>query len=57
MEYLKAHLIELKKAIDEGCRVLAYCTWSFTDLLSCSTVIKTVWFVFVDREETKSRVL
>ena len=52
IEYLKAHLIELKKAIDEGCRVLAYCTWSFTDLLSwLNGYQKRYGFVFVDREE------
>lgn len=34
IDYLREHLKELGKAIEEGCEVLAYCTWSFTDLLS-----------------------
>ena len=32
--YLKEHIKALGEAIEEGCQVLAYCTWSFTDLLS-----------------------
>ena len=34
IEYLRAHIAELKKAVADGCEVLAYCTWSCTDLLS-----------------------
>lgn len=55
IDYLKRHLIELKKAIDEGCRVLAYCTWSFTDLLSwLNGYQKRYGFVYVDREEDEN---
>lgn len=50
--YLKAHVEELKKACDDGCEVLAYCTWSFTDLLSwLNGYQKRYGFVYVDREE------
>lgn len=50
--FLKAHLEELKKAIDDGCEVWAYCTWSFTDLLSwLNGYQKRYGFVYVDREE------
>ena len=50
--YLKEHLKALGDAIEEGCRVLAYCTWSFTDLLSClNGYQKRYGFVYVDREE------
>lgn len=50
--YLKAHIEELKKAINEGCEVLAYCTWSITDLLSwLNGYQKRYGFIYVDREE------
>ncbi|MCL2560568.1 MAG: glycoside hydrolase family 1 protein [Turicibacter sp.] len=50
--YLKAHIEELKIAIDEGSEVWAYCTWSFTDLLSwLNGYQKRYGFVYVDREE------
>jgi len=48
--YLKAHIEELKKACDDGCQVLAYCTWSYTDLL----YQKRYGFVYVDREEDEN---
>lgn len=50
--YLKAHIEELKEAINEGCEVLAYCTWSITDLLSwLNGYQKRYGFIYVDREE------
>ena len=53
--YLKAHIEELKKACDDGCRVLAYCTWSYTDLLSwLNGYQKRYGFVYVDREEDEN---
>ena len=43
---------ELKEAIDDGCKVLAYCTWSFTDLLSwLNGYQKRYGFVYIDRDE------
>ncbi len=52
--YLKAHIEELKKASDDGCRVLAYCTWSYTDLLSwLNGYQKRYGFVYVDRQEAE----
>lgn len=50
--YLRAHIEELKKAVDEGCEVWAYCTWSYTDLLSwLNGYQKRYGFVYVDRQE------
>lgn len=50
--YLKAHIEELKKAISDGCRLWAYCTWSCTDLLSwLNGYQKRYGFIYVDREE------
>lgn len=52
--YLRAHIEELKKAIGEGCRVWAYCTWSCTDLLSwLNGYQKRYGFIYVDREESE----
>ena len=49
------HIEELKKACDDGCRVLAYCTWSYTDLLSwLNGYQKRYGFVYVDREEDEN---
>lgn len=53
--YLKAHVEELGKAIEEGCRVWAYCTWSCTDLLSwLNGYQKRYGFIYVDREEDET---
>ncbi|MEG0527321.1 MAG: glycoside hydrolase family 1 protein [Longicatena sp.] len=50
--YLREHIKELKKAIQEGCEILAYCTWSCTDLLSwLNGYQKRYGFIYVDREE------
>jgi len=52
INFLKAHVEALREAINEGCDVLAYCTWSFTDLLSwLNGYQKRYGFVYVDREE------
>lgn len=52
IEYIKEHLKALAVAIDKGCEVLAYCTWSFTDLLSwLNGYQKRYGFVYVDRNE------
>ena len=58
LEHLEEHLKELGKAIEEGCEVLAYCTWSFTDLLSwLNGYQKRYGFVYVDREEEEGGTL
>jgi 6-phospho-beta-glucosidase len=50
--YLEAHIKALMKAVDEGCEVWAYCTWSFTDLLSwLNGYQKRYGFVYVDQTE------
>ena len=57
IDYLKRHIEELKKACDDGCRVLAYCTWSYTDLLSwLNGYQKRYGFVYIDREEDENSV-
>lgn len=52
IEYLRDHLREIKKAIDEGSEVLAYCSWSFTDLLSwLNGYQKRYGLVYIDQSE------
>ena len=52
--YLKAHIEALKEAVSEGCEVLAYCTWSCTDLLSwLNGYQKRYGFIYVDRDENE----
>jgi len=52
IDYIKTHIEQLKLAIDEGSEVWAYCTWSFTDLLSwLNGYQKRYGFIYVDREE------
>lgn len=56
--FLKAHIEELKIAMQEGCEVIAYCTWSFTDLLSwLNGYQKRYGFVYVDRQEEEGASL
>ncbi len=50
--YLQRHLQALGEAIEEGCKVVAYCTWSFTDLLSwLNGYQKRYGLIYVDRDE------
>ena len=52
IDYIREHLKTLYQAIDEGCNIIAYCTWSFTDLLSwLNGYQKRYGFVYVDRNE------
>ena len=52
IEYIESHLKECKLAIQEGCNVLSYCVWSFTDLLSwLNGYQKRYGLVYVDRDE------
>lgn len=52
IEYIQEHLKQIKFAIDEGCDIIAYCTWSFTDLLSwLNGYQKRYGFVYVDQTE------
>lgn len=58
IKYLEDHIKALAAAIEEGCEVLAYCTWSFTDLLSwLNGYQKRYGFIYVDREEEEGASL
>ncbi|MFG5618566.1 glycoside hydrolase family 1 protein [Enterococcus faecalis] len=52
IEFLKAHVEAIEGAISEGCQVLGYCAWSFTDLLSWLNGYKKRYgFVYIDQDE------
>lgn len=45
IDYLREHIYQLGMAIEDGCEVIAYNPWSFTDLLSTGNGMEsvTVW--------------
>ena len=53
IEYLKNHLIEVEKALDEGVDVMGYAAWGCIDVVSASTaqLKKRYGFIYVDRNE------
>lgn len=52
IDYLKEHIKSMKKAMDYGVEVLAYCPWSALDLLSTSNGVKKRYgFIYVDRTD------
>lgn len=52
IEYLREHIEAIEQAQQQGCDILAYCVWSFTDLLSwLNGYQKRYGLVYVDREE------
>ncbi|MCF0110856.1 MAG: glycoside hydrolase family 1 protein [Erysipelotrichaceae bacterium] len=52
IDYWTKHLQALKRAIDKGVEVLAFCPWSAVDLLSTSNGVKKRYgFVYVDRTD------
>ncbi len=58
IEYLRQHIVEIDNAIEEGCEVLGYCTWSFQDLFSwLNGYGKRYGFVYVDRDEESEKEL
>lgn len=58
IEYLRAHIEAVKQAVEDGCTILGYCTWSCTDLLSwLNGYQKRYGFIYVDRDETKEGTL
>ena len=59
IDYLKAHLIEAQKAIDEGVNLMGYTAWGPIDLVSASTaqMKKRYGFIYVDRNDDGSGTL
>ena len=56
IEYLKEHIIEIKKAIDDGVDLVAYTTWGPIDLVSAGTgeMRKRYGFIYVDKNDDGS---
>ena len=51
INYLEAHIRACEQAVEEGVDLLAYCTWSFTDLLSwLNGYQKRYGFIHIDFE-------
>lgn len=58
INFLKEHVQAIEAAIDDGCKVLGYCTWSFQDLFSwLNGYAKRYGFVYVDRDEESEKEL
>ncbi|HWJ76831.1 MAG TPA: glycoside hydrolase family 1 protein [Niallia sp.] len=58
IDYLKNHILEMKKAITDGVDIIGYCAWSFTDLLSWLNGYKKRYgFVYVNRTESDEKDL
>jgi 6-phospho-beta-glucosidase len=54
IDYLRMHIEAVMKAYAEGCDIIGYCIWSFTDLLSwLNGYQKRYGLVYVDREEAE----
>lgn len=50
--YLREHIKAMKRAIDYGVEILAYCPWSALDLVSTSNGVKKRYgFIYVDRTD------
>ncbi len=51
INYLSQHITELEQAVEEGCNIIGYCSWSFQDLFSwLNGYTKRYGFVYVDRD-------
>jgi 6-phospho-beta-glucosidase len=50
IEYLRSHIEQLKEAIIDGVKVIAYCPWGPIDIVSCSSseMEKRYGFIYVD---------
>ena len=52
IDYLKAHIEQMKIAMEEGVDVVGYLTWGCTDILSSQGEMKKRYgFIFVNRDE------
>lgn len=53
IEYLREHIKEMAKAVDEGVDLLGYTTWGCIDLVSASTgeYAKRYGFIYVDKHD------
>ncbi|WP_406762288.1 family 1 glycosylhydrolase [Candidatus Clostridium helianthi] len=58
IDYLRAHIEQMKLAMEEGVDVIGYLTWGCTDILSSQGEMKKRYgFMFVNRDESDLRDL
>ena len=53
IEYIRRHIEEMRKAIDDGVDLFGYTVWGCLDLISVSTgeMRKRYGFIYVDRDD------
>lgn len=53
IEYLKAHVEQMKEAIKDGVELIGYTMWGILDIVSCGTIemSKRYGVIYVDRDE------
>lgn len=53
IDYLRKHLIEVEKALEDGVDLIGYCSWGPIDLISAGTgeMKKRYGFIYVDRDD------
>ncbi|MDQ0363012.1 glycoside hydrolase family 1 protein [Breznakia pachnodae] len=53
IEYLRDHIIEMKKAVENGVNLIGYTAWGCIDIVSMSTgqMSKRYGFIYVDRDD------
>lgn len=55
IHYLQEHVRAIQQALTDGVKVIGYCTWSYTDLLSwLNGYQKRYGFVYVDQDEKQN---
>ncbi len=54
VDYFRAHIREMREAVDEGVNLIGYTTWAPVDLVSATTnqMSKRYGFVYVDADDT-----
>lgn len=58
INYLTDHIRAVGEAIDAGCDVIGYCTWSFQDVFSWTNGYqKRYGFVYIDRDDLDEKEL
>lgn len=52
IDYLRAHIEQMRLAISDGVEMLGYCPWSAVDLISTHEgIVKRYGFIYVNRDE------
>lgn len=58
IQYLKAHIEQIRLAISDNCKIIGYCPWSAIDLISTHEgMVKRYGFIYVDRDEFDLKTL